>query len=287
MMRRAGLAPLVLIALASAPSAALATGHGPVFGLATPTLPEGGWSLDVSGMDRMFDGGAEHTAMLRHMLSYGITEDLQASLSLPIPFYREPGLPRARTMAMMPSSPDVEFLAGWRFQRADTDVGSRFETTGYLGLDYPVESSLNGVRTSPSGLGGLVTGYASRSVYAWVGGIYQRNFGPLGDSTDRLGDQAFVSLVLGYRPPSFREDYPAPDWRIFVETIAEYTFPDEVGGKLVANSGGWEVFVGPTLLGLYGNWGVSGGPLFPVFRALDGSQPREDLRLALNFTHWF
>ena len=40
------LAPFVL--LASFPAAAFASGHGPVFGTATPTLGRGGWSLDLS-----------------------------------------------------------------------------------------------------------------------------------------------------------------------------------------------------------------------------------------------
>jgi hypothetical protein len=31
---------------------ALGAGHGPVFALATPTNPKGGWSLDLSAMGR-------------------------------------------------------------------------------------------------------------------------------------------------------------------------------------------------------------------------------------------
>jgi hypothetical protein len=47
------------------------------------------------------------------------------------------------------------------------------------------------------------------------------------------------------------------------------------------------LFVGPTLLGLYSGWGVSGGPLFPAYRQLNGNQPREKVRLALDVIFWF
>ena len=45
----------VVAAVSALPVAA--QGHGPVYGLSTPTLGRGGWSLDVAGMGRFFDGG--------------------------------------------------------------------------------------------------------------------------------------------------------------------------------------------------------------------------------------
>lgn len=50
-----------------------AADHGPVFGLATPTNPEGGWSLDLGVNGR---GGTAST--LEAELTYGITQNLQA-----------------------------------------------------------------------------------------------------------------------------------------------------------------------------------------------------------------
>jgi hypothetical protein len=61
------------------------------------------------------------------MVAYGITEDLQLSLSLPMPLHVPQGLPHGRTMAMMPSNPDAEFVPGWRFHRVGPAVGSRFD----------------------------------------------------------------------------------------------------------------------------------------------------------------
>jgi hypothetical protein len=54
-----------------------------------------------------------------------------------------------------------------------------------------------------------------------------------------------------------------------------------------AGTGGHQIFIGPTLLGLYGSWGLSGGPLVPVFRRMNGIQPPDRLRFIVNTTWWF
>ncbi|GIW72791.1 MAG: hypothetical protein KatS3mg102_2333 [Planctomycetota bacterium] len=266
---------------------AVASGHGPVFGLATPTLGKGGWSLDVGAMYRSAADARLHAAMLKPMLSYGITEDVQISLSLPVPLYRDAGLGQARMLMMMPAGTDVELLLGWRFHRRAPAVGTRWESTAYLGVQYPVESRRQGVRTGPGLLGALATGYVSRSVYVWIGGLYQSRFDASGDRGDDEGDVAMLSLVLGYRPALFRREPPSPDWRLFVEAVAEWTDVDRIDGRVRRDSGGWQVFVGPSVLGLYGAWGIGGGVLLPVHAHLHGAQRRDDLRAALNLTYWF
>jgi hypothetical protein len=60
-----------------------------------------------------------------------------------------------------------------------------------------------------------------------------------------------------------------------------------IAGAESPNSGGHQLFVGPTVLGLCGAWGISGGPLFRVFADLNGSQSADRLRLAVNFTRWW
>lgn len=42
-----------------------ASGHGPVFGLATPTNPKGGWSLDFNLMGRAGRGSGGFQDMVR------------------------------------------------------------------------------------------------------------------------------------------------------------------------------------------------------------------------------
>lgn len=273
-----------LLTLSALPPPVLASGHGPVYGLATPTLGKGGWSLDLALMGKV---GDRDMAMLRPMLGYGITQDLQVSVSLPMPLSVPSDLRPTRTMAMMPANRDVELLLGWRFHRTEPAVGARFESTAYGGFLYPTDSVRAGVRTAPGLYGAIVTGYASRTVYAWAGGLYRRYMTPTGETVDHPGDLAMYSLVLGYRPRPFQKDWPHPDWRIFLEVVGEYSARDRVAGVELANTGGHQIFAGPTLLGLYGNWGVSGGPIFRVYDDLNGTQPKDRVRMVLNITYWF
>lgn len=267
------------------PGVARAQGHGPVFGLSTPTLGAGGWSLDLTTMGRITAAG--DMVMVRPMVSYGVTEDLQVSGSFPMPFYRREGLRPVRAMTRMPATSDVELMLGWRFHRTGTAVGARFESTAYVGFDYPTEATSARLRTAPGFMGAAVTGYASRSVYLWGGGLYRRYLNPTGPTADHRGDLAMYSLVLGYRPPFFREDFPKPDWRIFLETVGEWTARDVERGLELSNTGGHRIFVAPTLLGLYGAWGVAGGPAFPVYENLNGTQPAERVRWVVNVILWF
>ena len=50
---------------------AAASGHGPVFGGATPTLGKGGWQFDQAYMGRSTEEAVEQT--LRSMISFGVT----------------------------------------------------------------------------------------------------------------------------------------------------------------------------------------------------------------------
>ena len=119
MMIRNAACAFLFLALAAGASHGAAQGHGPAYGLSTPTLGRGAWSLDVGVMDRAV--GDKQMAMARPMLSYGITEDLQVSISLPMPLYVPQGLPHGRSTARMPTNPDIEILVGWRFHRRGTE----------------------------------------------------------------------------------------------------------------------------------------------------------------------
>ena len=285
LLRRGLVGAAFAVGMSLPASPAGAAGHGPVFGLATPTLGRGGWSLDVAAMGR---AGDQDMFMLRTMVGYGVTEDFQLSLSAPIPLSEPSMLPQARAVAMMPATRDVELSLGWRFHRRAVKVGARFESTAWVGLIVPTDDSRSpGIDTAPGFYGGAVTGYASRSVYAWAGGLYRRYTASDGPEGGHLGDLALYSLVLGYRPPAFRKDYPAPDWRAFVELVGEWTGRDTLQGMELPETGGHSVFLGPTLLGLYGSWGISGGVLFRVFDDRNEAHPAERVRFAVNVTWWF
>ncbi len=285
-MIRRGLriAALSLGLLLSAGASLYASGHGPVFGAATPTLGKGGWSLDQACMGQMMEGPADTGALLRSMLSFGITEKLQISGSLPVPLGNVNTIPAGRMMAMMSGNPDFESLLGWRFQTRPVGEGARFESTAYVGGLVPLDSERAGIATSPAGLFALATGYASRSHYLWAGASYLHHTVRNGD---RLGSVTSFSLVYGYRPPAWRKDYPKPDLRLFVEAAGDLTGTSLQGGQSMADTGGRVVLVGPTMLLLYKAYAVEGGLLFPIYQRNRPMQPYERFRFGLNFTYFF
>src|SRR5918993_6092484 len=138
MQRQVVLAMLLLGASLS--HAVLASGHGPVFGAATPTLGKGGWSFDQAWMGRTSDAPDSNEQMLRTMISFGVTKDFQVSGSLPIALTSSSHMPMGRMMAMMSSNRDVEALAGWGFYGRPVGEGGRFESTAYFGVTVPLDS---------------------------------------------------------------------------------------------------------------------------------------------------
>lgn len=265
------------------PQLAWATGHGPVFGGATPTLGRHGWSLDVAWMMRR-DQTSDDDHMLRTMIGYGLTEDLQISVSLPVSLSGTGRTMPGRMMAMMSGNRDVETLAGWRFHRRGVGESARFESTAYLGATVPVEKEHAGMATSPSLLAALATGYASRAHYFWIGGSYQR---PFENDGQRFGDVASLTVVYGYRPPALRLEYPKPDLRFFVESVAETTGSSRHGNVAMPDTGGDAIFAGPTFLLLYKEYGISGGVMLPLYQRLNGKQPKEHFRFGLNASYFF
>lgn len=283
-MKTKGVLAIALAASVAGSNSAFGLGHGPAFGLATPTLGDGQWSSDTAAMSMTTSEGTSY--MFREMIGYGINEDLQLNLSFPLSRTVEPASqpPRTRFGTMMNAFGENEASLMWRFHRVATGVGNRVESALIAGAAAPLQERRGGVRVGPAGNIAAVTGFASRSWYGWLGGGFQ---GYLKDGDDRLGDLPYVSAVVGYRPPIFRADYPKPDWRLFAEVVAEFPGRDRVNGIKDPNSGGTLVWLGPSTLGLYGAWGVEAGILFPISQDLNGTQPEGRSRAVLNFTYWF
>jgi hypothetical protein len=261
-----------------------ASGHGPVFGGATPTLGKGAWSFDQAWMGQVMKGSTKQEQLLRSMISLGITEKVQISASVPIPLGASAMMPSGRMMAMMPGTRDVEALVGWRFHSRPVGTGARIESTIYVGGLVPLDSRRGGVATGPGAFVSVATGYASREHYFWVGASHQRHAERSGD---RAGAVTSSSVVYGYRPPAWRLEYPKPDLRLFVEAVADKTARTRHGGRLMPDSGGDVVLVGPTALLLYKAYGIGGGVLFPVYQRTNGTQPHERFRFGVNFAYFF
>ena len=275
------LALFLSASLLTADSAHAQGGHGPVFSLATPTLPRGAWNLDATLMSA---ARTDRALMSRQTIRYGLTPDLQLNLSVPLPIERIPNPPNTRIGSMMGGIGGVEAMAIWRFHTQYLGVGKRFESSLLVSGIYSIQEQRGRVNVGPGVHVAAVTGYASRTVYAWGGGGYQHYFSANGD---RIGDLFYLTGTFAWRPPFFRRDYPKPDVRFFIESIAEFAGHNQIGGTEVPDSGGEKVFVGPTFLGLYRAFGLGAGVLFPVYQNLSGIQPEEGPRFAVNVSYWF
>jgi hypothetical protein len=279
-MARRLIAGAVIVFAAS--SAVFASGHGPVFGGATPTLGKGGWQFDQAYMARTTQEAVEQT--LRSMISFGVTPRVQLSASVPVPLVTDSHAPQGRMTATMSEAPSVEGTVAWRFHVRQVGQGARLESTLFAGGSVPTTSRDGGIKSAPSINVAAATGYASRAHYLWAGAGYEKRATHFGD---KWGDVAYYSFVYGYRPPPLQLDYPRPDLRFFVEAQGEHNGRSRSLGVENANSGGRLLLVGPTTLLLYKQYGLEGGALFPVYQRTNGTQKQERFRAVVNFTYFF
>jgi hypothetical protein len=261
-----------------------AADHGPVFGLATPTNPKGGWSFDLGANGR--GGTAGVASNLEAELSYGVTPNVKLAVSGPVVFQPDPYV-RSSVTENTPTSGDFSALTWWRFKRKDF-AGKRVESTAVAGVLLPGPQQEAGLyknlNSGPGYLVGAVTGVASRSQYVWVGASYQRYAESGGD---RRPDLLSYTAVYGYRPQSWRTDYPHWDWRIFGEFTGERVGSLQRETFKVPGSRAQQLFLGPSVLGVYRAIGIEAGMQFPVYRDAGPLYPRERYRFALNFAYFF
>lgn len=284
-MHRRAAALVVILGVATSHSSLSASGHGPMFGMTTPTNAQKGWSIDFGAMGR--EGDTDNASTARTMLTYGITEDFQVSGSVPLVFGSAP-LPASRMTGMMPGGGDFEGIVAWRFHRQGTGVGTRFESTAYGGLLAPGPQKPAGLAgTFKRALGtytAVATGVASRSHYVW-GGVGSTRYG------ERDGDERpqvlSYSLVWGYRPPQWRKDYPHWDWRFFGEMTGEKSSKIVHNGAEMPGTAAHQIFLGPSVLGIYKNYAIESGIQFPVYRNLGEQVQREAFRYAVNVSYFF
>jgi hypothetical protein len=220
--------------------------------------------------------------MLKTMLSFGVTENLQISGSVPLAM-SDGGLAPARMMSAMSSDREFEALTSYRFQRRTVGIGGRQESTFYVGGTAPLERRRNGVGVGGSVEGGIATGYASRAHYVWVGGSLQHF---LERGGGQFSDSRLVTAVYGYRPEVLRTEAGKPDLRFFVEVTAEDRSAARTSGVETA-TGARTVFVGPTTLLLHKAVGLEAGVLFPAYQRVDSTSVKEHVRIAVNLAYFF
>ncbi|MCI0351017.1 MAG: hypothetical protein L0Z53_16445, partial [Acidobacteriales bacterium] len=219
--------------------------------------------------------------------SYGFTEDLQLSVTVPAVFSSAPLVP-ARLTGMMSATADIEAIGAWRLHRRGASIGKRFESTVYAGLIVPgpqrPRGMLGQLARAPGYYTAVSTGMASRGHYFWAG-VGNVHF------IERRGDQRpnlfTYSAVWGYRPSVLRKEYPDWDWRVMAEMTGEVSNKVQRLGAPMPGTASHQLFLGPTLLGIYKNYAIEGGVQFPVYRDVGVLFQRERFRYAINFSYFF
>jgi hypothetical protein len=270
---------IVLLVLLAIPMQAIAAGHGPVFGLATPTNSQGEWSFDQGVFGRSTDVGSQ--ASIRELVGYGFTPHLTLSFTLPAVV----GDTQLSPTRIQPGD-DFDSTLAWRFQHRATKIGTRIESTAFAGLVIPgPQSGFSGVAkttNAPGFMVGAVSGRASLSHYVWLGATLTRFAEHDGDRRPHVFD---YSLVYGYRPPKWRRSPDKWDWRLFGELVGERSNRFLQANETIAETQAHQVFLGPSVLGIYRNYTVSFGAQVPVYRNIGSEWPKERLRIAVNFSY--
>ena len=285
-------------------------GHGPTFGYSTAILGSGDSSVETALMWR------SGVAMISPRVSYGITENFQLSISSP--FHLNHGEhPAGRFTGMMPGNPEAEALVAWRFHHALTGIGTRNESTLYVGISgttqVPPRADGPSLNREPGFYVAAATGHISRRYYVWAGAGYQHYGRWSTSSNDHQSDSLLTSLVFGWRPKFFDKDYPKPDVRFFWETTGERIGrarldttvpvvstgdshhgpppplppPDSSGVVVLPNSGGKGVFSGPTFLCTYRGIAFQSGILFGLWRQPNSAQPADRFRVVIGLSYFF
>lgn len=264
-----------------------AEGHGPLFGLATPTNSKGEWSFDAGLFGRANDFGSQSS--LRTQIGYGFTPHLSLFVTAPAVL----GEQRLTPTRIQPGS-DFDASLRWRFQHRATRVGTRIESTLFAGIAAPGPQSVfrglitrSGVTASvdshvPGTMFGAVTGMASRSHYLWLGGTFTKFFEHDGFKRPNVFD---YSLVYGYRPPKWRRPPDKWDWRLFAELVGEHSDRFLIGGAPVPQTQAHQIFLGPTLLGIYHNYTIGIGAQARIYQNVASQFPPERVRFAVNFSY--
>ena len=271
---------LLLALITAGQSCAFGSGHGPVFGFATPVNSKGEWSFDSGFFARIASFGSQST--VRSMLTYGITPQLQTSFVAPV-LIQQGSLPMSATLG----GGEFQGNVAWRFHHQPNAVGRRFESTVSVGVVAPGPQDsfgmFQGIHSAPGLNAWAATGVASRSSYVWLGGGVMA-FGSR--DGDRRPTVVTTSFVYGYRPRAWRSDQRRWDWRLFVETTGEHAGQLQRAGLLMPGTDANQVFIGPTVLGICNAFGISGGAQFPIYRDVGNVYPKERMRVAVNISYF-
>ena len=270
---------ITLLVLSLLPLRVMASGHGPIFGLATPTNSQGEWSFDQGVFGRSTSVGSQ--ASIRELVGYGFTPHLTLSFTLPV-VVGDTRLPPTR---IQPGD-DFDSTLAWRFQHRATKVGTRIESTAFAGLVVPgPQSAFNGVANTSNVPGFMVGAVTGEPLSAITCGLELRSRSSV--NTTGTNDLMFSTTAwcmdIALRSGEGHRTNGTGDssGNLWASDLAN----SSKANTSVVDTQAHQVFLGPSALGIYRNYTVSFGAQFPIYRDVGAVWPKERVRFAVNFSY--
>jgi len=266
---------MLILAMASAPTFA----HDPVFGIGPHVLFKGGTEA-AAEVDSDQSGNKKDQALVLQA-TYGITGDWSVGVDLP---YES----RQTVDDSSGGKGDAAIFTKYRFWRKDS-LGLQESGAVFLKV---ISDTAASDKTPALDKGatdtilGLTYGYEGRKWYRWASARYRFNGASdvNGSKLDR-GDKILIDFVGGIRPTP--TGYLEPDTVWLLELNGEYGQRAELGGMVLADTGGTEWFVSPGIFWTLRNFAIKAGVQIPIVHRLNGAQQESDYRARTVFEWHF
>lgn len=261
--------------------------HSPLFGLGPQTLYRGGWGIEVEGEWERMDGGIESQRGLHADIHYGVTEDFNVRLTVPLVQKTElgvlsPGL--GQVDRDVTGVGDMLVQGKYRFWQ-DLFQNGNHQATVFGGVKLPT-----GRTTSEPPLGsgsvdflaGLAISRETHRYYTWASVLGRVNTPSDGR---RRGNEVRYDLAVGLRP--YVPQWTDPDLMVLLELVG-VTAARSVGptGEN-PNTGGTVLALAPGMWLTYRNWALKAGVKLPFDQALNGTQADLDFQTVFALEYHF
>ena len=254
----------------------LALAHEPIFSLGPETIYKGGVGIEAEV--EYGKGGSDREAVIHYEIIYGVTENLSLTVELPHILEKKEGTQVSDGLG------ELALRGKYQLFRRDT-LGAQDKAALIYGLKFPTGGEDKKPALGSGSLDhlfGLTVGHESTTLYGFATGRYLLKTESGGKEK---GDRVLVDVTFGFRPRL--RPYKSWDFVVLLENSYIFAQKNKVDGAKQENSGGKEIFTGPTFLWSIRNLMIKGGIQFPIWQDLNGDQEERDFRSVLAVEYHF
>ena len=256
--------------------------HNPVFGLGPQTIWRGGFGVEIEGeLTRRKGAVVAEDLALHATLLYGITEDLNVALAVPLVRRRSvqglaPGIGQVDRDAT--GVGDAIVRAKWRFYHTFSGT-TQYHAAMIGGIKVPLANQSSDPPLGSGSTDFLAGATASRDAlrsYLWTSAMVRVNGEAFGR---KRGNEYRYDAAVGLRP--WIPKYTGLDLLLLLELNGVTAGRNILDGVEQPGTGGTVLAVSPGFWLTRRNWALKGGLKLPVLQDLRGNQPELDYTLVL------